>query len=237
MTAPIAPTTTCTTVHADDDLPLTVPALLGARAAQRGEAAFVVCDDDVVTYAEAERRSAALARGLLAIGVGRGTPVGVLHPNGSEFVVSALGAARIGAVVVPLSTFSTGPELATLLRGADVRVLLSARSYRNHDYRERVTDAVPGLDLAADPPVLAPSLPALRHVAFAEPGARVGGGGPEGAVAPAWTTAALLAAGDSIDPAVLEAAEREVTPADRLVIVHTSGSTSEPKGVITRTAR
>jgi acyl-CoA synthetase (AMP-forming)/AMP-acid ligase II len=214
---------TATTVHGGDDLPLTVPALLHARAAARGEAAFVVCDDDVLTYGEADRRSASLARGLLAIGAGKGTPIGVLHPNGSDFIASALAAARIGAVAVPLSTFSTATELATLLGGADIRVLLSARFYRNHDYPATVKAAVPELELLAEPPLFAPSTPALRRVIFSE---------PSDDYAPAWSTQALIAAGEQVDPEVLDAAEGEVTPADRLVIVHTSGSTSEPKGVI-----
>ena len=173
---------TATTVHAADDLPLTLPALLHARAAALGERAFVVCDDDVLTYGEADRRSASIARGLLAIGAGKGTPVGVLHPNGSAFIASALAAARIGAVAVPLSTFSTATELATLLRGADIRVLLSARSYRNHDYAATLAAAVPDLELGARPPLFAPSTPALRHVVFSE---------PNGDVAPGWSTQAL----------------------------------------------
>jgi acyl-CoA synthetase (AMP-forming)/AMP-acid ligase II len=214
---------TAVTVDAGDGLALTVPRLLHDRAASLGESVLLVCDDDVLTYADAARRSAVLARGLLAAGVGRGTHVGVLHPNGSEFAVAAFAAARIGAVTVPLSTFSTSHELGTLVRNADVRVLLSARSYRNHDYVAALTAAVPGLDLAADPPLFAPSTPALRLVAFPEPDADV---------APGWSVPALIAAGERVAPEVLAAAEEEVTAADRLVIVHTSGSTSEPKGVI-----
>lgn len=163
----------------------TVPALLAERAAL-GDKPLLVCDDDVLTYGEADRRSAAVARGLLALGVAKGAHVGLLHPNGSDVVVRFLGAARIGAVAVPLSTFSTRPELADLLRRADVQVLLAARSFRNREY---VAD-LDGIDA-----------PLLRQVLFDDP------------------------AGD-VD------VEVPVRPADRMVIVHTSGSTSEPKGVI-----
>lgn len=203
---------TATVIDAGDGLPLTVPALLRARVAERPGAVLLTCDDDVLTYAEADRRSAALARGLLALGAGPGSHVGILHPNGSEFVTAWLAAARIGAVSVPLSTFSTSAELATLLRNADVRVLLSARSYRSHDYVRALSEAVPGLDLAATPPVMAESAPVLRHVVFDLDGDDAPGG--------------------TVGDDVLRAAEDAVTPADRMVIVHTSGSTSEPKGVI-----
>jgi acyl-CoA synthetase (AMP-forming)/AMP-acid ligase II len=211
------------TVRAEDRLPLTVPALLRDRADRFGDAVMLVCDDDELTYAEAARRSAVLARGLLALGAGRGTHVGVLHPNGSNFAVAWLAAARIAAVTVPLSTFSTSHELAALLRQADVRVLLSARSYRSRDYVAALGEAVPELDLSVDPPLVAASAPVLRHIAFTP--------APDD-VAPGWSVRAVEAAGDGIGADVLAAAEDEVSPADRLVIVHTSGSTSEPKGVI-----
>jgi acyl-CoA synthetase (AMP-forming)/AMP-acid ligase II len=213
-------------IDAGDGLPLTVPDLLRARAAERPDDVLLVCDDDVLTYGEADRRSAELATGFLASGlVGKGTHVGILHPNGGAFAVAWLAAARIGAVSVPLSTFSTSAELAGLVRGADVAVVVSALGYRSHDYVQALAKAVPELDLRTQPPLLAPSTPVLRQVAFDTTEA------PEG-VDPAWTTAALIEAGQTLSDDELRAAEDLVTPADRMVIVHTSGSTSAPKGVI-----
>jgi len=214
---------TAALIDAGDGLPLTIPALLRARVAARHDAVLLACDDDVVTYAEAERRSAALARGLLAAGAGPGTHVGILHPNGSAFVVAWLAAARIGAVAVPLSTFSTAAELAVLLRNADVALLLAARSYRSHDYAAALREAIPTLDLRAAPPLFAASMPVLRRVAFEGPVDGADGG---------WSLRALEQEGRAIAPDVLAAAEAAVSAGDRLTIVHTSGSTAAPKGVI-----
>ena len=61
----------------------TIPALLAERARDRGDHTFLICDDDVLTYAEARNRSAGLAKGLVAAGAGKGTHIGMLHPNGS----------------------------------------------------------------------------------------------------------------------------------------------------------
>jgi acyl-CoA synthetase (AMP-forming)/AMP-acid ligase II len=212
---------TAARVDAGDGLPLTLPALLRARVAEHGDAVLLVCDDDALGYAAADVRSAALARGLLAAGAGKGTHVGILHPNGSAFAVAFLAATRIGAVAVPLSTFSTPAELRGLLRGADVALLLAASAYRSHDYVAALHEAVPELDLGAAPPLFAPSLPVLRRIAFAEPGRTDG-----------WSSRGLEAEGRGIEPAALAAAEADVHPGDRLTIVHTSGSTAEPKGVI-----
>ena len=207
------------TVNADDDLPLTVPALLRRQAGDRAGHPLLRCDDETLTYAEADRRSATLARGLLAVGAGKGTHVGILHPNGAEFIVSWLAAARIGAVSFPLSTFSTDTELRSLLRGADIEVLLGATSHRSRDFAAALPEAAGGLEPAA-PPLFDPALPALRRIAFDVPGSA------------GWSRKALVEAGSRIAADILAAAEDAVRPADRMVVIHTSGSSSEPKGVI-----
>src|SRR5262245_13078969 len=104
---------TSAVIDAGDDLPLTVPALLRERATTRAEHVLLVCDDEKLTYAEADVRSAELAKALLVAEVSAKTRVAILHPNGSAFVVAWLAAARIGAVSVPLSTFSTSTELVS----------------------------------------------------------------------------------------------------------------------------
>jgi acyl-CoA synthetase (AMP-forming)/AMP-acid ligase II len=203
--------------------PLTVGDLLDARAKTRGDHPFLICDAQTLSYAETSERSAALARGMIASGLGHGSRVGLLHPNGPEFVVAALATARIGAVTVPLSTFSTASELRTLLRNADVEMVLAASGYRRHDYLEILSEAVPDLDLRTSAPLLSPSVPTLRRVAYDS---------PPRAIDPTWTVQSVRNAGQRIGIEVLRATQEEVTPADRLVIVHTSGSTAEPKGVI-----
>ena len=178
MTSPV--------IDAGDGLPLTVPALLRARVAERPDArAAGRATTTSLTYAEADRRSAELARGLLAAGAGAGTRVGAPPPQRARLRGGWLAAARIGAVSVPLSTFSTSAELVGLLRGADVALLLAAAGYRSHDYPASLRAGIPELDLGAPPPLLAAAVPSLRRIAFAVDG-------PAPAVDPGWTTAGLL---------------------------------------------
>lgn len=117
---------------------------------------LLICDDERLTYAEADLRSAELARGLVALGAGKGTHVGLLYPNGAAFVVGMLAAARIGAVVVPFSTFQTAAELQIQLVDSDTEILLAARSFRQHDYQQRLADI---------------DAPCLRHLLFDVPSA------------------------------------------------------------------
>lgn len=188
----------------------TVAEVLRQHARSRGDHPLLVCDADRITYAEADVRSAELARGLIAAGAGKGTHVGVLYPNGPEFVVAMLAAARIGAVVVPFSTFVTARELREQLVDSDTEILLTAPSYRSHDYVERLAEILSGADLHSV--VYSPAAPQLRHVAITHQ--------------PLYQRAA------HVDTAASDALEADVDGCDPLAIVYTSGSTSTPKGVV-----
>ena len=107
------------------DFEPTVPHFLRYVSKHFGDNRLISLGDSRITYAEAEAESARLAKGLLAVGVGKGTRVGLLFPNGPDWVVGWLAAARIGALVVPINTFYKARELGWTLRHADIHTLLS----------------------------------------------------------------------------------------------------------------
>jgi acyl-CoA synthetase (AMP-forming)/AMP-acid ligase II len=128
----------------------TIDQLLTDRAAERGDHVAVIDPVHRITYAALDSDTRELAAGFVAAGIGKGTRVGLIMPNGVEWVRTALAVARLGAVLVPLSTLLTASELASQLRVASVQALVSVEDFRGHRYLD-------GLDAA-------PALPALRQV-------------------------------------------------------------------------
>jgi acyl-CoA synthetase (AMP-forming)/AMP-acid ligase II len=190
----------------------TVGEILRDQARRRADHMLLVCDADRISYAEADRRSALLARGLIALGAGKGSHVGLLYPNGVAFVVGMLAAARIGAVVVPFSTFAAARELHQQLVDSDTEILLAATSYRSHNYVRRVTEMLSGSDLDAEDRLFATAAPQLRHVVF--------------------DVGRLHRLAETVDAELLTALGDDVDGSDPLAIVYTSGTTSTPKGAL-----
>src|SRR5438093_13610498 len=68
------------------------------------------------TYAELWEQSLAVARSLVACGIGKGTRVGILMTNRPEFLAAVFGTALAGGVATTISTFFTAHELDTVLK-------------------------------------------------------------------------------------------------------------------------
>src|SRR6201993_5118686 len=129
----------------EEEPPSTVPRLLARIVAQRAAHDAIATVDETIDYAALDRRSARLARALLALGAGKGTHIALLAPDGIFWMMGFLGALRIGAVVTLVSTLSTPRELAHMLRHSDVQILLGARRFLRHDYGQHLATAFPTL--------------------------------------------------------------------------------------------
>lgn len=202
------------------DLPrLTIPALLQRSARDFGDQTYLVTPTDRLTYREAEELSAQLARWLLTRGVGKGARVGLFFPNGTEWVTWWLAVSRIGALAVPLSTLYAPAEIAKVLRLADVGVLIAPSQVLAIDVAERLEAALPELSGQPTDRLALSAAPYLRHIVFTESSDR------------RWATH-FDAAAPGVPEDILTAVQDEVSPADLAVMVHTSGSTADPKGVL-----
>ncbi|MBO0730661.1 MAG: acyl--CoA ligase [Acidimicrobiaceae bacterium] len=203
----------------------TMPAVVRRAVEEFGDADFIVLPDRRITFREAEVASRQLAKELLAAGVGKGSRVGIHLPTGPEWAVAWMAATRIGALTMPFSTLYRPAELRKAMRIGDVAVLLSSTTMLGKDHESYLEEAIPGLESSSGGPLRLPELPYLRSVRLLAPTGR------------RWADVSELSTSDThdvdgIDDSLLAAVEREVTPADLMLVVFTSGTTAEPKGVI-----
>jgi len=96
-----------------------------AQVELRPEAPAVRAGEQTLSYAELARRSAAVAGGLAAAGVGRGDRVAITLGRGLDMVVAVLGVLRAGAAYVPIDPDYPPQRVAMMLEGAAPAAILS----------------------------------------------------------------------------------------------------------------
>ncbi|QDK32909.1 class I adenylate-forming enzyme family protein [Sphingomonas sp. IC081] len=184
------------------------------------------------TYEDLLARSMEVARALVACGIGKGEPIGILMTNRPEFLSSLFGAALAGAVPVALSTFSTPQELAHLLRASQISLLLYEARVLKKDFGAMLRELEPGIASARRGALSSLCFPYLRRLVAlggapgeAEPFAVEAGGAVE-----TWDE--FLAHGGEVPDELVLARADAVHPADAGGVFFSSGTTSQPKGVV-----
>jgi fatty-acyl-CoA synthase len=175
--------------------------LLDEQAFRRADALAVIAGTQALTWRDLATRARQTAAVLRARGIGRGDRVGLLINNRHEWLEVAFGAWLLGAVVTPLSTWSTRRELEFLLADSEIRVLVALARFAREDYGAILRGLAPKHTL----PVLL-----------------IDGDGhfPDYA-------AAREAASPMPTPAPAEGA----SASDEAIVLYSSGSTSRPKAI------
>jgi acyl-CoA synthetase (AMP-forming)/AMP-acid ligase II len=115
---------------------ISIAAAYAVNAIGRADQAALVDDEGSISYAEADKRTNALANALGELGVGEHERLAILCRNGAEFVESVVAAAKLGADVLPLNTSFAPGELKAVVERERPPVLIY-----DSDLAETVRDA------------------------------------------------------------------------------------------------
>ena len=91
--------------------------------------AALVLGSRKVTYQELDESSNRIANLLIGMGLERGEHVAILSSHDPEWVSSYFGIIKAGGVAVLLSTALKAPELTSLLRDSDAKILITEKQF------------------------------------------------------------------------------------------------------------
>ena len=181
--------------------------LLLRAAADRPDRLALVLPQERATFADLAAGAIRVARGLHALGVGRGQHVAILMPNSVAFAGAVFGTMLAGCVAVPLNARHRAAELGYIIENAQAVVLLTSHDPGDPiDFLDIIDEAAPAT---------------LRHTVSLR------GDDPR-----AIGRAAFLAGGEAIPEAAIDHARRCVRVRDPAMLIYTSGTTANPKGCI-----
>ena len=105
-----------------------LPELVLRHATNDPEKVAFIFRDVELTYGELQEKSSAVARTLVAGGVGRGDLVAVALPRSLEMVITLLGVFKAGAGYLPVDSELPARRVAHIVTNAAVKVVVSSAS-------------------------------------------------------------------------------------------------------------